>query len=91
MEVFQPILKYSAGHPFDIDPIREIAEKHDLPIVHDAAKSMGTKYKGKFLGQFKDVTVFSFAVHKHVCVNGGIVLMDDEELYKEIWAKKSQG
>lgn len=82
---------HSAGHPFDIDPIWEIAEKHDLPLVHDAAQSMGAKYRGKFLGTFPDVTVFSFAVHKHVCVNGGIVLTDNEELQNEIWAKRFQG
>lgn len=82
---------HSSGHPFDIDPVMEIAEKHNLPVVHDAAQSMGAKYKGKFLGQFPDVTVFSFAVHKHVCVNGGMVLTDNEELADKIYEKQFQG
>jgi dTDP-4-amino-4,6-dideoxygalactose transaminase len=82
---------HSAGHPFDIDPIQELAEKHDLPLIHDAAQSMGAKYKRKFLGTFPDVTVFSFAVHKHVCVNGGIILTNNEELQNEIYAKRFQG
>jgi dTDP-4-amino-4,6-dideoxygalactose transaminase len=82
---------HSAGHPFDIDPIQELAEKYDLPLIHDAAQSMGAKYKGKFLGAFPDVTVFSFAVHKHVCVNGGIILTNNEELQNEIYAKRFQG
>jgi dTDP-4-amino-4,6-dideoxygalactose transaminase len=82
---------HSAGHPFDIEPIRELAEKYDLPLIHDAAQSMGAKYKGKFLGTFPDVTVFSFAVHKHVCVNGGIILTNNEEFQNEIWAKRFQG
>lgn len=82
---------HSAGHPANIDPIREIAEKHGLSLIHDAAQSMGAKYKGKFLGGFPDATVFSFAVHKHVCVNGGIVLTDNEELYEDVWKKRFQG
>ena len=82
---------HTAGHPFNIDPVREIAEKHGLPLIHDAAQSMGAKYKGKFLGGYPDITVFSFAVHKHVCVNGGMVLTDNEELYEEIWKKRFEG
>lgn len=84
---------HSAGHPFDIDPVMEMAEKHDLPVIHDAAQSLGAKYKGKLLGGFPHVTVFSFAKHKHINAGGygGIVLTDDEELAVKIRLKRSQG
>jgi perosamine synthetase len=83
---------HSAGHPFDVDPVVELAEKYDLRLIHDAAQSMGAKYKGKLVGRFPDVTLLSFATHKHVCIGGaGMILTDDEDIMNAVWAKVHQG
>ena len=84
---------HSSGHPYDIDPIHEIAEKHNLVVIEDAAQSLGAKYKGKLIGNRGDVTVFSFARHKHVMAGGwgGIVLTNTEELAEKVRMFASQG
>jgi len=76
---------HSAGHPYDIDPIHEIADKHNLPIIEDAAQSLGSKYRGKNIGTFSPIAIFSFARHKHVmgAGQGGIAVTDDEELIEK--------
>lgn len=77
---------HTAGHPYDIDKVHEIAEKHGLVIIEDAAQSLGARYKGKPVGTRGDVAVFSFAVHKHVMAGGwgGIVLTNNEELAEKV-------
>ncbi|HKM78133.1 MAG TPA: DegT/DnrJ/EryC1/StrS family aminotransferase [Candidatus Bathyarchaeia archaeon] len=84
---------HSNGHPYDVDPIHEIARKHGLPIVEDAAQSLGAKYKGKRLGTESDVVVYSFARHKHVIAAGwgGVVLTNSEEIASTVRAYATQG
>jgi len=56
----------TAGHPADFDPVMEIARKHNLKVIHDAAQSLGAKYKGKYSDNYGDITVTSFNNHKHI-------------------------
>lgn len=84
---------HSNGHPYDADPVHEIARKHGLPIVEDAAQSLGAKYKGKRLGTDSDVVVYSFARHKHVMAAGwgGVVLTNNETIAGKVRAYATQG
>ena len=84
---------HSNGHPYDVDAVHEIARKHGLPIVEDAAQSLGAKYKGKRLGAESDVVVYSFARHKHVMAAGwgGVVLTNNEEIANTVRAYATQG
>ena len=73
------------GHSADMDPILEIAEKHGIPIIEDAAEVHGATYKGKRCGSFGKVSVFSFYSNKIVTTGeGGMVLTDDDDLADEM-------
>lgn len=71
------------GLTVDVDPILEIAKKYNLKIIEDAAEVHGQTYKGRRCGSFGDVSTFSFYANKHITTGeGGMVLTDDENLYK---------
>jgi len=63
----------------DHDSIAELAERHGLRVLHDAAHSLGSKYKGRRVGSFSDLTMFSFDPVKTVtCIDGGALVVRDE-------------
>ena len=67
------------GHPCDMGPIMEIAKKHNLKIIEDAAESHGAEYNGKKCGSFGDVACFSFYANKIITTGeGGMVITSDE-------------
>ncbi|MBD3231337.1 aminotransferase DegT [Candidatus Dependentiae bacterium] len=69
------------GLPVDLDPILNLAKKHKLKIIEDAAQMHGQNYKSKKCGSFGDVSTFSFYPNKHITTGeGGMVLTDDENL-----------
>ncbi len=69
------------GLPTDMDPVLELAQRHGLRIVEDAAEMHGQTYRGKPCGSFGDVSVFSFYPNKHITTGeGGMVLTDDAEI-----------
>jgi perosamine synthetase len=68
------------GHPVDMDPLRELAQKHNLMIIEDAAEAHGGEYKGRKCGGLGDISIFSFYANKIVTTGeGGMVLTNDEE------------
>lgn len=69
------------GLPCDMDPILNLAEKHGLKIIEDAAEMHGQTYKGRPCGSFGDVSIFSFYPNKHVTTGeGGMLVTDDDRL-----------
>ena len=73
-----------AGHACDMDPILEIAEKHSLRVVEDAAHAIGTSYKGRMVGSIGDITCYSFYATKNLATaEGGMAVTDNPE-----WAQK---
>jgi perosamine synthetase len=69
------------GLPVDMDPILEIADRHRLWVIEDAAEMHGQTYRGRPCGSFGDLSTFSFYPNKHVTTGeGGMVVTDDEEL-----------
>ena len=71
------------GLSVDVDPILELATKYNLKVIEDAAEMHGQEYKGKKCGSFGNISIFSFYPNKHITTGeGGMVLMDDETLYK---------
>ncbi len=69
------------GLPVDMDPILELAEKHGLKIIEDAAEMHGQTYKGRPCGSFGDLSTFSFYPNKHITTGeGGMILTDDDGL-----------
>ena len=59
------------GYPCDMDEINEIARKHDLIVIEDAAHAIGATYKGKPVGSISDFTCFSFQAIKHLTTGDG--------------------
>jgi dTDP-4-amino-4,6-dideoxygalactose transaminase len=74
------------GHPARMDQISEIAVKHDLRVVEDAAHSQGAEYKGRKAGTLGDLGCFSFHASKNLGVlgNAGAITTDDPGLYGKI-------
>lgn len=69
----------------DHDRINEIALKYNVRILHDAAHSFGSRYKGKKVGSFSDITMFSFDPVKTItCLDGGILVVKTEEEMRKL-------
>lgn len=63
------------GHPVDMDPLRELARKHELYLVEDAAEAHGAEYKNQRVGGIGDLSCFSFYANKIITTGeGGMVL-----------------
>lgn len=74
-----------AGHACDMDKILEVAKKHNLFVLEDAAHAIGTDYKGKKIGSFGDAAVYSFYVTKAITTaEGGMIVTNDEEFGKKL-------
>jgi len=80
------------GHPTDIDPIMETAEKHALHVIEDAAQAHGAKYKGRKVGSIGHVACFSFYADKLMTtVEGGIATTNDLELAEKMRMLRNLG
>ena len=79
------------GHPCDMDPIQEIADKYYLPLIEDAAEAHGAEYKSRKTGSLGDIATFSFYSNKVMTSGeGGIITTNKEEYYKKIEYLKNQ-
>lgn len=69
------------GHPADMEPLMEIAEKNDLYIIEDACQAHGATYKGKKVGSLGQFGCFSFFESKNMmCGEGGMITTNNQEL-----------
>lgn len=70
---------YLAGLPVDMDRLYEIAKRHNLRVLEDAAQAMGSRWKGRTIGTFGDLTAFSFHANKNITsTEGGAIVMPDD-------------
>jgi perosamine synthetase len=73
------------GHPVDMQPLMEIAHKHNLLIIEDAAEAHGAEYQGRKCGSFGDIACFSFYANKIVTTGeGGMALTRDPKLAEKL-------
>lgn len=71
------------GQSADMDPILDIAHKHNLLVIEDAAQAHGAEYKGRKVGTLGDVACFSFYPTKNMTTGeGGMITTDNEEIAK---------
>ena len=71
------------GHPADMDPIMEIAKRHDIKVIEDVSHAHGGLYKGKKVGTFGDVAAMSLMSGKSLAVGeAGILATNDREIYE---------
>ena len=82
-----------AGWPCDMDPIMELADKHNLFVIEDCAQALGAKYKGRSVGSIGHVGAWSFCQDKIITTGGegGMVTCNDEALWRAIWSYKDHG
>jgi UDP-4-amino-4-deoxy-L-arabinose-oxoglutarate aminotransferase len=74
-----------AGAPVDMDRILEIAKRHHLAIIEDAAHAVGTYYKGIHAGGFGQIAIFSFHPIKNITSGeGGMITQSDENLENQL-------
>jgi UDP-4-amino-4-deoxy-L-arabinose-oxoglutarate aminotransferase len=80
-----------AGAPVDLTPLRNLADKHSIPLIEDAAHAIGTSYKGQMVGSSGTV-IFSFHPIKNItCGEGGMVCSDDGQLLDRVRSLKFHG
>jgi len=80
------------GHPCDMDPISEIAEKHNLFVIEDAAEAHGAEYKGRKVGNIGMINTFSFYGNKIITTGeGGMVVTESNALSDLCMRLKGQG
>lgn len=92
------LISHMRGHTSDMDAILDMAAHHGLPVIEDAAHSLGTTWNGKNIGTLGKVGCFSFQSYKMINAGeGGIMITDDAELvaravimsgaYEHNWSK----
>ncbi|KAJ2972660.1 hypothetical protein NQ176_g7033 [Zarea fungicola] len=69
-----------AGRPVDMDQLYDLARRHHLRVVEDAAQALGSKWKGKRIGSFGDLVSFSFQATKNITTGGegGCIVLNNE-------------
>jgi dTDP-4-amino-4,6-dideoxygalactose transaminase len=81
------------GRVCDMDPIIDIAERHNLIVIEDAAQAIGSKYKGKLSGSIGNIGCFSTHPLKNLnaCGDGGFLTTNNEKLYSQLKVMRNQG
>ena len=73
------VIVHLYGTPAKMDEIMAICNEHNVPLVEDAAESLGATYKGKQTGTFGKYGIFSFNGNKIITTSGGGMLVSDDE------------
>jgi dTDP-4-amino-4,6-dideoxygalactose transaminase len=74
-----------AGHPCDMDPIMELANKYNLMVIEDAAHAIEAKYKNRKIGNLGNPTSFSFYANKNITTGeGGMLVLNDDSLADKV-------
>lgn len=80
------------GNPCQMDRIMEVAERHGLVMIEDAAQSCGAEYHGRKIGTFGHINTYSLQLNKIMTTGeGGMVVTDDDRLYERAVRYHDQG
>lgn len=71
------------GMPANWEAIDEIAKRHEIPVIEDAANALGSRYKGRFCGTFGDIATLSFNGNKMITTSGGGAIICKDEATKK--------
>ena len=83
---------HMAGTPCDMDAIMRIADKHNIPVLEDCAQCNGGSFKGRKVGIFGKVGIYSLQINKNVTAGeGGLLVTNDEKLYTRLVAAHDLG
>ncbi|GAA0861355.1 DegT/DnrJ/EryC1/StrS family aminotransferase [Paraclostridium tenue] len=81
------------GQSADYDKLKSICDKYNVPIIEDAAESLGATYKGKQTGTIGDIGIYSFNGNKIITTSGGGMMVSNNEEYTKkalFWATQSR-
>jgi perosamine synthetase len=80
------------GHPCEMDPILEIAGRHNLMVIEDAGEAFGAMYRGKRVGSFGQTSTFSFYGNSIITSGeGGVVVTNDDAVAAKVRLLRGQG
>ncbi len=86
------IVVHLYGHPVDMDPILEVASRHNLFVIEDAAEAHGARYRGRVVGSIGHTGTFSFFGNKIMTSGeGGAVVTNDDQISAKVRLLKGQG
>lgn len=86
------LLIHMSGAPGDVEGVLRVARDAGLPVVEDCAQANGSRYNGKPVGSEGDLAIFSFQLNKNMTSGeGGLVVCNDEDLYKRCFAIHDMG
>lgn len=71
------------GMPFQVDKVKEIADKYEIILIEDSAESLGSTYKNKKCGTFGDFGILSFNGNKIITTSGGGALVTKSKAHKD--------
>ncbi len=80
------VVTHLFGNPCDMDRIMALAEKHDLPVIEDAAQAYMARSQGRLVGAIGTVGCFSLQQGKHITAGeGGLIVTDDDAIARRIF------
>lgn len=80
------------GNPCDVESIRAIADRHDLKVIYDASHCFGTKYKGKSVYNYGDISTASFHATKlYHTIEGGAIITHDSGISHKVSRMRNFG
>jgi dTDP-4-amino-4,6-dideoxygalactose transaminase len=86
------VVMHYGGHPCDMDAILEVARRHRLPVVEDAAHAIGSKHRERACGAIGAIGCYSFFANKNLAAGeGGAVVTDDEKMFEQMKLRRSHG
>lgn len=86
------LLVHMNGACGDVERVRAICDERGLLLIEDVAQAVGGTFRGKPLGSFGELAIFSFQYNKNMTAGeGGLVVCDDESLFGRAWAAHDQG
>ena len=86
------IAVHMLGNPARLDELRAVAERHGVALIEDCAQAFGASYHGRWVGAHGTAGIYSFNEFKTItCGDGGMLVTDDEALYRRAFAMHDQG
>jgi 8-amino-3,8-dideoxy-alpha-D-manno-octulosonate transaminase len=83
---------HMAGTPCDMDAIMRVADSHNIPVLEDCAQCNGGSFKGRKVGTFGKIGIYSLQINKNVTAGeGGLLVTNDQGLYTRLVAAHDLG
>jgi dTDP-4-amino-4,6-dideoxygalactose transaminase len=90
MKAILPV--HAFGQPTEMDPILEVARRHQLYVIEDACEAIGAKYKDRSVGTLGDAAVFAFYPNKQITTGEGGMIVTNHERWAELFRSlRNQG